>query len=341
VFQSADITTAAHLTERVFGSMHSQQVESLLRDGVAVAGSAGTLGAAGVNLNGVLHTSLFRDLASGVEGRVVAKPPYAQAAQDALGWGIARRLGVDELVPGALVRHDGTAFEEIVAGATARSQGIGSYAALEDLQTAARLHADPQLAPDAARAAARTDLELLNAIDYVIGNSDRTASNVLADATTGVRYIDFGFAGASGGNQLRPVLLSTFVRDDAPGQMRLGADAMARLRDGLSHLDLSELHEQLRRDIAVQPAIGGTFKQHATDAMLRRAVSSSHFLVDMQARLDELLRTGAISYRPLTPTTERAVWLRLNLLAHPGVAYALGAGAVGGATIGIGELAKG
>jgi hypothetical protein len=341
VFSSADISATAHLTERVFGSMHSQQVEQLLREGVAVAGSGGTLGAAGENLNGVLHTSLFQDLVTGFTSHVVAKPPYAQAAQDALGWGLARRLGVDELVPGALVHEDGTALEELVAGATARSQGIGSYAALEDVATAARLHADPTLAPDAARSAARTNLELLSAIDYLIGNSDRTGNNVLADAATGVRYIDFGFAGASGGNQLRPALLPTFLREDAPGQMRLGADAMSRLREGLSHLDLTELHAQLQHDIALQPAIGGTFKQHSTDAMLRKVVSSPRFLGDMHARLDELLHTSAISYRPLTPAAERGVWLRMNALTHPGVAYAVGAGAVGGAAIGIGELARG
>jgi hypothetical protein len=170
----------------------------------------------GGNYNGAL-TVQWVDAAEGAT-RVLVKPPTPQSRNELLAGGISRRVGFDHLVPPSAVDGAGATRIEFRPGQTAHDRNIHTAHQLEAHLTrgyAARLGPGHDWV---ASRLARFDAQSMRAMDYVLGNWDRNARNVLIHDDGTATFIDHEFVGflpGSAQHPLKPVGVGLSRVDDA------------------------------------------------------------------------------------------------------------------------------
>jgi hypothetical protein len=272
-------------------------IESILREGPIDEQSRRP---AGYGMNGTIERVEIGDPVDPSAPATVAieKPAGAQAAQEELGWRLARVIGIDHLFPAVARRADGTARIEFRAGRGLSLAGVTDVASLErELQDHYLRDASLGLTKDEAAHAARIDRQLLQAFDYLLANNDRRTSNGLVDAVQGVTFIDAGHAGRgtlaqNGGTVLEPSL-QLFQAGRDGGRVDLDPDVVAYLRGRVSPSDLRAIHA----DVFDAPGIAGPAPRSIGERFIGH-VASTGFRDGMVQRLDHLVTTGGYTHRP-------------------------------------------
>lgn len=224
----------------------------------------------------------------------VVKPPAELAAQEAFAFDIARRLGIGHHYAQIAPRPDGSALIEVVDGQTWRKAGIGDVADLDRAYRAAWDAHHPAL-PAAERAQrARVDRELVQFVDWLTAQGDRSPNNGLwDDRRVAVQLFDHGRIGAeTPWNKLRPWLPYPYMGPEASGRVRamhLSEESRAVISANLSPADIASSHRQLLRGA---PRNGMSVGQGA----MLRYLGSDDFLRRMVARHESALATGTMEY---------------------------------------------
>lgn len=257
--------------------------------------------AVGEGMNGVLYRVRVHDPAApGASPTwVVEKPAGAQAAQEELGWRLARALGIDHLVPAAVRREDGTARIMLRPGEALSLAGIHDVRHLEQALAAGHLR-DAALGVDVLGSAqsARIERQLLQVFDYLLANNDRRAANGLYDAATGtLSFIDSGHAGRgtlqhNGGSVLEPAL-QAFQAGRGGGRVDLDPVVVDYLRRRLRPEDVRAIH----RTVFDDPEIAGPAGRTIGERFIGH-VRSDGYREGMVQRLEHVLESGGYSHAP-------------------------------------------
>lgn len=215
---------------------------------------------------------------------IIAKPAAAGAVQEVVAARIGARLGIDHLLPVAVLRDD-TALLQLIDGAPAGSLGVRSSAALDTALAGRWVQAGA--GPAQAQRAAQRDRELLSTFDHLLSNDDRHPANLMLGHRA-VGAIDQGSIGnGEMPDALVPRLAPWFVADATTvgGHVQLGADALAAVRA----LDPAGVAGELRalRDAAGMPNLHNP---------LLDGVASSAFADRVLQRLDHVQRTGGFDW---------------------------------------------
>lgn len=227
----------------------------------------------------------------------VEKTAGQQAAQEELGWRLARAMGIDHLVAAVARRADGTAHIQYREGRAASLEGITDVARLEQALTKSYLDdAALALSPEEAAQAARIDRQLLQLFDYVLANNDRSAANARADARTGVAYIDAGHAGRgtlsqNGGTLLEPAL-QLFQAGPRGGRVSLDAVVVDHVRRRVTPDDLRAIHAA----VFDAPGIAGPAPRTLGEQFIG-LVRSDGYREGMVARLEHALEGAGYAHR--------------------------------------------
>jgi hypothetical protein len=299
-----DLRTTTHAVEAALGrgallrsrtAGELDDLERILATGLVDDSSRTPVGE---GMNGLLHKVRLADpLDPSSTMWAVEKPAGAQAAQEELGWRLARELGIDHLAAAVARRADGTAYIELRPGRAISIEGITDAAKLEGALRGSYL-ADSALGLDEAGAAsaARADRQLVQAFDYLLANNDRNMSNALWDARSGtLSLIDSGHAGrgtlaSNGGTTLVPVLQG-LQAGRTGGHVALDDAVVGYLRARTSADRLRELHAATfqRTDVAGPPArsYGERFLPH---------VRSDSYRDGLVARYEHVLETGGYDH---------------------------------------------
>jgi hypothetical protein len=266
---------------------------------------------------------------------VVEKPASAQAAQEELGWRLAKAMGIDHLVAAVVRRADGTARIEFRSGVGLSQAGVIDIAALDKELARAYLH-DASLGLTAAEAAhaGRVERQLLQVFDYLLANNDRRPPNGLVDAVEGVTFIDTGHAGRgalpqNGGTTSRPAL-HMFQAGKDGGRVEIDAEVVAYLRSRLTSGSLADMHSA----VFDAPGIAGPLP-HTIGERFAIYARSPAFRDGMSTRLDHLFETGGYTHHGWKPDTAGEL---PPLVDDRRIAEARGLGGVRGAMRGPGGM---
>lgn len=132
---------------------------------------------------------------AGVAGHnvdAVIKRVHEQGAAEEFTWELAKQLGLHSYFPAVGRRESGSAYVQKVSG---KEPGWDTPDLAKVAERWYREHV-PGLSDGAVTAAARTDVQLLHFVDYLIANSDRRGPNMILDERKGtVNWIDSGLVG--------------------------------------------------------------------------------------------------------------------------------------------------
>lgn len=272
-------------------------VEELLRTG-PIRWDGRKVGSVDGNYNGEL--ALVRVGEGARQLDAVYKPPDAMAAQESFAWQGGRLLGIDHTMAAA-ARRDRGVLIEFVPGAPPPRSAYGSDIVEEHLRSWYS-HNMPWVADGAARAAARTDLDLMRASTFVLGNEDVHGGNVLLDAARGGAVVpDNGhlapgrellFEGEPVGPPLRHFVLRS--AGDRSGVVKLGDEAREWLAVRLDPAALRELHATELANESVQGLNGERLAR-------LQAVQRPGYVDGVIARWQHLVDTGAFRYAEALP----------------------------------------
>lgn len=205
----------------------------------------------GAGMNGTITSVHIHDPLSPSAPPMLAveKSASAQAAQEELGWRLARAMGIDYLVAAAMRRADGTARIVFKPGESLSTIGIRDADQLERVLSVHYVdHADALgLTADEAAQAARIDRQMLQVFDYLLANIDRHSGNARYDAVSGaVSFVDSGHAArgalaVNGGTTLEPALRN-FQAGLGGGTVELDTEVVELLRARLTPARIRGIH---------------------------------------------------------------------------------------------------
>ncbi len=226
----------------------------------------------------------------GAELAAITKPSTAQAAQDEYGYAMAELIRIDHLVPISVRRQDGSVWIQHLDGIPFWKAGIAGVADLDRQLAADYAAAFPSLQAAEARNAAIADRQALQALDYLIANSDRHHGNgMILKARPTPYYIDHGFAGRGATEDpLVPRLKWFFQGPD--GETVLTPSVQHQLGQLLIPGRIDAVHDVLRRPAGVLDARGIRFLGEDTSDAARAA---------LHARARQVADHGRWNYRPL------------------------------------------
>lgn len=271
----------------------------------------------GGGINGMLFRVGIADdtVAGAPKLQAVEKSASAQAAQEELGWKLARTLGIDHIVPPVARRADGVARIEFRSGDSLSKAGIQTTQDLDEALTASYLDdAALALSPTEAAQAARIDRQLLQTFDYLLANNDRHLGNALYDAARGqLSFIDSGHAGRGAvrniGTALEPSLRG-FQAGTHGGRVQLDPAVVEYLRARVTPDDLRAVHASVFEQSGIAGPQFGSIGAKFIDE-----VRSPMFREDMVRRLQQVLDTGGYTHRAYA--AEQLVEMDLGFHRNP------------------------
>lgn len=223
----------------------------------------------------------------------VVKPPAELAAQEAFVFDVARKLGIGHHYAQIAPRADGTTLIEVVDGTTWKHAGINGIEDLDAAYLRAWKHHHPTM-PHAEQALrARVDRELVQFVDWITAQGDRSPNNGLFDdRRVAVQLFDHGRMGSeTPWSTHRPWLPYSYMGKDDAGRVRhmsLSPEARDVIRANLSADDIRASHALLRN----APRRG----MSAGQGLLLRYLGTENFLERMLARRTSALATGKMEY---------------------------------------------
>ena len=223
----------------------------------------------------------------------VVKPPAELAAQEAFVFDIARRLGISHHYAQIAPRADGTTLIEVVDGKTWKQAGIKDIHDLDAAFLRAWEHHHPNM-PAAERVQrARVDRELVQFVDWLTAQGDRSPNNGLFDdRRVAVQLFDHGRIGfETPWKPTQPWLPYDYMGHDMTGRVRhmeLSEESKRIIAANLSVEDIRASHLLLRNASHEGMPKG-------QDVMLR-FLGSDRFLDRMVARRMTALTSGRMEY---------------------------------------------
>lgn len=225
--------------------------------------------------------------------QAVVKPPAELAAQEVFVHDLARRLGISHLYAQVAPRPDGSALIEIVPGETWKNAGIADIHDLDRAYGKMWDHHRPLMPASERAMRARVDRELVQFVDWLAAQGDRSPNNGLFDdRRIAVQLFDHGRMGAeTPWNKLRPWLPYPYMGHDMSGRVRsmeLSPQARAIIAERLGPDELREAHTILRDATRTGMSKG--------QAGLLRYLGTENFLGRMTARRSAALTSGTMEY---------------------------------------------
>jgi hypothetical protein len=306
------VAAARSMREAAFGPSRDN-VEQVLEGARILDREQGRLG----GINGrIKHATVDGTGVAGHDVHAIVKRVHEQGAAEEFTWELAKTLGLHSYFPAVGRRDSGSAYVQRVTGSQPR------YGTPELEQIAQRWYRDhvPGLPARAERRAARTDIELLHFVDYLVANSDRRGANMIVDERKGtVNWIDNGLVGMGDHPSLDPAskhrlapelqygeLLTTAERRTWPPPERafydVGDDAIQVIRERLTPEKLAELHGLLQQRVDRRDIAGSRMDEHKSrsNRSMLEWVGSDRFLDNMQARLGAAVRSGGFHFTPFS-----------------------------------------
>jgi len=184
-------------------------IENHMANGTIVDGSRRVLRRGMSSASGENVTIETLRLPDGSTMDVVRKTANMGAAQEVTAWETAKLLGVESYLPAVVRAPNGDALIQYVHGADAQNHLFRTRTTVQEAAEATVRRRFPEMEDADVRATAATDLELLDQLDFLVGNhdhsagrSDRFQRNALIEPDGSLRVIDFGAADLVPGSAL-------------------------------------------------------------------------------------------------------------------------------------------